>query len=334
MGEDNIGFMTKDLKTLISIIVPVYNVERYIEECLDSLLNQSYKNIEIIIVNDGSTDRSDEIIKKYAILNPNIIYLQQKNSGQAKARNTALKYVKGKYVIFIDSDDFLNKNALEKMYNNINESNSQVCIAGYYEYYNSTNKKKVIFKNNKTILNDNEIIEEVLNNRLQCLVSFKLFESKLLRECNFKFEVGRLFEDFFPILKAMTKANKVSVINEPVFYYRQRSDSSIRSKRISKVEDYFYATSLVLDYINVNYKEVIKVNSLNNFKVSRFSYMINLIVRNVKAIDRYNYLENKGFNEVNLGINKIIFSKARIKDKILCLLWKTKMFFILEILLN
>lgn len=334
MGKYNIGLYMRNIDNLISVIIPVYNVEEYIEECLDSILAQTYKNIEIIIVNDGSQDKSEQIINNYLELNKNIVYLKQENSGQAKARNLALEYATGKYVIFIDSDDFLELDALEKMYKKINQTDSDVCIGSYYKYYSNSNKEKYMVDGNNDKLKGIDVIDYVLNSRIHCLVSFKLIKKELLDKVNFKFEVGRLYEDFFPIFKTMVNSNNIAIVNEPIFYYRQRFESSTRAKRISKIDDYFHASKLVLDYINVNYNEVVKGNSLNNFKVSRFSYMINLITRNVEYKDRYNYLKKKNYEEVELNFNRIIFSGASIKDKILCLLWKFRMMLILDKILN
>ena len=99
-------------ENLISIIVPVYNVELYIEDCLKSLINQTYKNIEIIIVIDGSTDESEKICEKYRLLDNRILIIRQVNKGLSEARNTGIKHARGKYVIFVDSDDWLEKSAV------------------------------------------------------------------------------------------------------------------------------------------------------------------------------------------------------------------------------
>lgn len=109
---------------LISIVVPVYNAEKYIVEFLDSLLNQDFKKFELIVVNDGSTDKSEEIILKYKEKFNYFKYIKQKNQGQSEARNKAIRYIRGKYTLFLDPDDYLEKNMLKEMYTVAKENDS------------------------------------------------------------------------------------------------------------------------------------------------------------------------------------------------------------------
>ena len=103
------------MNELVSIVVPIYNVEKYLSKCIDSLISQTYKNLEIILVNDGSTDQSGEIAQQYAKQDSRIRYIVQKNKGLGGARNTGLEYAKGNYILFIDSDDYIRNNMVEKM---------------------------------------------------------------------------------------------------------------------------------------------------------------------------------------------------------------------------
>lgn len=126
----------------ISIIVPVYNVEKYLPQCLESLINQTYANIEIICVNDGSTDNSLEILDKYAKRDSRIIVINQKNSGVSVARNAALKIISGKYLMFVDGDDWIELNNCETAYNLIEKYNADVVMWSYIrEYPNKALKK-------------------------------------------------------------------------------------------------------------------------------------------------------------------------------------------------
>ena len=116
---------------LISIIVPVYNVEKYLEQCLESLLNQTYKNIEIIVVNDGSTDQSLDILKKYSFKDNRIKLYSQKNQGISAARNTALEHINGKYVMFVDSDDWIEINTCEIALHEMKKNDSDIVMWAY-----------------------------------------------------------------------------------------------------------------------------------------------------------------------------------------------------------
>ena len=123
----------KNQKPLVSVIVPVYNVEKYLEECLDSIINQTLEDIEIICVNDGSTDNSLKILKKYAKKDNRIKIINQKNCGLGCARNSGLNQSQGDYIFFLDSDDYLNPNILEKLYPKALESHSEIGKLSHFD---------------------------------------------------------------------------------------------------------------------------------------------------------------------------------------------------------
>lgn len=128
-------------KPLISIIVPVYNTGEYLSRCLDSILNQTYKNIEVIIIDDGSTDDSLKIIREYAKRNSAIKYFTQNNSGQATARNKGIKYADGEYIMFVDSDDYVSNDFCEVAYNSIHNNYSEIAFFDMYAGRNNSFQK-------------------------------------------------------------------------------------------------------------------------------------------------------------------------------------------------
>ena len=121
----------------ISIVVPVYNVENYIEECINSIINQTYKNLEIILVDDGSTDSSGKICDKFAKNDDRIKVIHKKNEGLGKTRNVRILESTGDYLFFVDSDDFIDLNTIEKLYNRSNNGTMDLVICDYYKYYNN-----------------------------------------------------------------------------------------------------------------------------------------------------------------------------------------------------
>ena len=125
----------------VSIIVPVYNVEKYLKRCIDSLINQTLKDIEIIVVDDGSTDNSGQIIKKYQEKNSNIKYYKKENGGLSDARNYGMKYAQSEYIAFLDSDDFVDKTMYEKMYNKAIEDNADYVECDFYWAYPKAEEK-------------------------------------------------------------------------------------------------------------------------------------------------------------------------------------------------
>ena len=145
MGNDS---MVNEKNVELSIIVPVYNVEKYLEQCLESLLNQTYKNIEIIVVNDGSTDQSLDILKKYSFKDNRIKLYSQKNQGISAARNTALEHINGKYVMFVDSDDWIEINTCEIALHEMKKNDSDIVMWAYRREY--LNKKNITFNPTRT----------------------------------------------------------------------------------------------------------------------------------------------------------------------------------------
>ena len=144
----------------VSIIVPVYNVEKYLSKCLESLINQTLKDIEIICVNDGSTDNSLSILKEYANKDSRIKIIDKQNEGVSVARNTGIEVATGEYLIFVDSDDYLVENACEKALNTIEHNNSDICIFGHYDLVD----EKLV----KSSVNKDIIKAQKQNNQLKC----------------------------------------------------------------------------------------------------------------------------------------------------------------------
>lgn len=149
-------------KPLVSIIVPVYNVEKYLEKCLDTLIGQTLKNIEIICVNDGSTDNCGEILYKYSQRDSRIIVVKQENHGLSAARNTGMSYVSGKYIMFVDSDDWIEMETCETAFNTAESINADLVFWSYTREYGDSSKEKLMFWEDKAVFE-----EEQVKNQLQ-----------------------------------------------------------------------------------------------------------------------------------------------------------------------
>lgn len=220
---------------LISIIVPIYNVENYLRQCLDSLINQTYKNLEIIVINDGSTDNSGIICQEYAQKDNRIIYIEKENGGQSEARNMGLDRMTGTYVTFVDSDDWVEPNYVEVLYKKLLEYCADIAVGNYYSY----NEQEGIFYfhifgnsyyekvyDNVSIFENFYESEHMKNFALIC-VGGKLYKSDLFREL--RFEVGKLGEDGYLNQKIYLLAEKTIYLNAGLYAYRQREGSSSRS---------------------------------------------------------------------------------------------------------
>lgn len=271
----------KDLK--ISVIIPVYNVENYLSECLDSVLNQTFEDLEVICVNDGSTDSSPEILNDYAKKDSRIKIINQENQGLGAARNTGLKYANGKYVWFIDSDDFIEKDCLNALYHNAQSNDSDLVLFNfnfYDEFKNSFADSGVhlekIFGNidfdNFTFVYD-EIKIHVMNSYFSAWS--KLFKKEFLDKYHFSFQEGISYEDILFQIKTFLYSSKMSFLPKNLYNYRITNLSSIMNDK-SKSFEIIPVIDSVEDFLkNSRFFEEFKLEFLI-FKITQLTYHISL----------------------------------------------------------
>ena len=226
----------------VSVIVPVYNVEEYIQRCLESLVDQTLKDIEIIIVNDGSEDNSIEIVNNFIKKYPEkIVYLEKENGGLSDARNYGIPYAKGEYIAFLDSDDYVEKNMYEKMYDIAKKENSDMVECDFYWEYPNKKKKDVgVIYNNQ-----HEMMENI-----RVVAWNKLIKREIIEISKVQFPKGYRYEDVEFTYKLIPYLNKVSFVKEPMIHYIQRPDS-ISNSQNEKTKDIFD----ILDHVIEFYKE-------------------------------------------------------------------------------
>lgn len=249
----------------VSIIVPVYNVEKYLERCLKSLVDQTLKDIEIIIVNDGSIDGSQIIIDKYKSKYPDMIksfYI--KNGGAAKARNYGLNYVTGEYIGFVDSDDYISEEMFEKLYNKAKEKEADIVCCNYYRVIDEEKFNKKSFGNNKILkedLFDKNIYEaNLLFDEVPYLWN-KIFKTEIIKDNNFKFfDDLRIYEDLLFTYQAFSKANKISRVEDALYYYMVSRQESLTHVLTEKRFDIFKVTEKLVKY----YKEINKYEEVKD----------------------------------------------------------------------
>lgn len=211
----------------VSIIIPVYNVEDYIVECIESCLAQTYSNYEIIIVDDGSSDGSGELCDEISKKDERVFVLHQENQGLSVARNNGLDIAKGDYIAFLDGDDFIAPNMLENSLSAIRNSNIDIV---FFEFYNGIESRKDtnIKKNdNNTIINSEECIQLLLQHKLGDVVWNGLYKRSVI--CDIKFPEGKIAEDVFWKYKAIINAKKIVLIPDYLYYYRIRNGSITNS---------------------------------------------------------------------------------------------------------
>ena len=233
----------------VSIIVPVYNTENYLKKCLDSLVNQTIKNIEIIIVNDGSNDNSQSIIDEYSQKYPNIKCLSKENGGLSDSRNYAFSYVAGKYIGFVDSDDYIEQDMYEKMYNKASQNDLDLIECNFIWEYENKIKNDIGTK----YLNINDYF---LNGRV--MACNKLFKTSIIKENNIKFPIGLRYEDIEFFYKLVPYINKYELLEDPFYHYVQRSNSIINEQNYKTADIFEILKNIIIYYKNNNIYEEYK----------------------------------------------------------------------------
>ena len=255
------------MKKGISIIVPIYNSEKYLNKCIDSLINQTEKNIEIILVNDGSTDNSEEIIKEYK--DKRIKYYKNKNQGIGKTRNFGIEQATGSYIMFVDSDDYIEKNACEKMYNKAVNENLDVVLCDFYKEYDNGNIEEIHTNsfNNSSLKENPNIITDYL-----CPWA-KIYDRKLIIDNNIKFVENLKYEDAPFVIKALCTAKKIGKIDECLNYYliHDNSETTVRDKKcfdILQIIDIIRNYTSNFDYLKEKIDEL-TVRIITNYTIQQ-----------------------------------------------------------------
>ena len=212
----------------ISVIVPVYNVEAYLERCVESILKQTYSNLEILLVNDGSTDKSGELCDQLALRDQRIRVIHKENGGLSDARNRGIDEASSDLIGFIDSDDYIDEDMYETLYRHLRESNADLSMCGHYDVFHQIPEKQV--SEIKTWnLSSEEAIKMVMEAKVLSVTAVnKLYKKELFN--HLKFEVGKIAEDAFIMIRLLDQCQKVVATNEKKYYYVHRENSITTQK--------------------------------------------------------------------------------------------------------
>ena len=239
---------------LISVIVPVYRVEKYLRKCVDSILKQTYKNMEIILVDDGSDDLCPDICEEYAKKDKRVKVIHQINGGLSAARNSGIRAAKGKYISFIDSDDYIEKDMYEILVKRMGEDESQMAVCNYIyvdesgNFIESLNKKNGIIDG---VITPKQALERLILDRNCYYIPAwnKLYERSLFEDI--EFPEGKLNEDEFVVHYIYEKCRKISCVEKALYYYVQRMGSimntNVSVKRLDVVEAYLKRTQYFME---------------------------------------------------------------------------------------
>ena len=295
----------------VSVIVPIYNVEKYLEKCINSLLSQTLEDIQIILVNDGSKDNSGNIAKEYEKNNKNrVIYVEKENGGLSDARNYGLKYATGDFIAFLDSDDYIEKNAYEEMYNKAIEENADYVECDFiWEFPNKIRvDKQYPYKNKKEMLS---FVRVVAWN--------KLIKRQLITDNNLEFPKGLRYEDVEFTYKLIPFINKFAYVDKPFIHYVQR-EGSIANVQNERTAEIFTVLDNVIEFYKKNniyeeYRDELEYNYARYLLCSSLKRMCKIkdkIVREKLLTESWkrlnsnfpNWKKNVILKTVNTGKNK------------------------------
>lgn len=301
---------------LISIIVPVYNVENYIDECIHSIINQSYENIEVILVDDGSTDNSGSLCEKFSLIDSRIVTLHKENGGLSDARNYGITHSNGEYIMFVDSDDVIDKDIVKVLYNLTQKDKEiDVSVCGL-KRFNDENSPKFINRDRYYILDKEDSLKEFLyQKKISTSSCGKLYRRSVIK--NIFFIKNQRFEDNEFIFKVLLNVDKVIVSESDLYAYRYRQNSITTSSFDEK--DF--------DIIDIGKKVTGITNNLNeNLRIAGITYQCTNCLRiylNISdrftSYDEYKYCLKYLYENSNIIISE---SQARLKFKIALILYK------------
>ena len=290
---------------MIDIIIPVYNVEKYLKKCINSVLHQTYKNYQIILIDDGSTDSSGKICDEYANRFAQITVKHQPNGGLSAARNTGLSMSSSQYIMFIDSDDWIEPNTLEILFQKLTQNKADIVCCGFFfqfENYQKTWHKNTSDKN--YIYNSQEAIKTFfLRKKIGAAAWGKLYNRKLFE--NVSYPVGEIHEDIAIIIQLLSKASTIIYCPIPLWHYRQQEGSlsrNIYSKKNYVLYNHLISLSSILKkypnlqeeyegYFYVGIKSLLSLFKTNEVRI-KYASDYNFF-RTIRKKGLYKILTNK-----------------------------------------
>lgn len=298
---------------LISIIVPIYNVEKFLTNCIESLIHQTYQNLEIILVDDGSTDKSKEISDEYAKKFNNVVVFHKRNGGLSDTRNYGITKANGKYICFVDSDDYVNKRYCEILYKNIKQTNADISTCAFLRVDDTYISKEADYRNE-----DIKIYEKDIDKQKNILYELngdtvvawnKLYRKEIWDEIHYP--IGKLHEDEYIIHHILDKCGKIVYTNLKLYYYYQRDNSIMTSKYNEKKLDIIDAL-----YDRLNFYK--KKKEYNILVPRAYTIFMKMIINHHRLAK-----ENSNLNICNMMVtrykreyDKDIIKVLKIKDKV------------------
>ncbi len=294
------------MNKLVSVIIPVFNVEDYLKQCIESILKQTYKNLEIIILNDGSTDNSKSICEIYKKKDSRIKLYSKKNGGLSSARNYGLEKSNGDYILFVDSDDFIENWMVEELINKCEQNDCQIGMIGVYKFFSSQKFYKESNFNQFGKVNSLIALKNCLLNGFYAWN--KIYKRELIINKRFK---DKLYEDIYLIPYILEDTKNIYISEKYGYYYRQRKSSIVHSSFNNKKMDFYYAANIL--YTHFEKRQELK-QELDAFYCLVLSNLISDVYSQKRKFSKeynlfYNELNCRKKDFIN---NNLISKKKRI----------------------
>lgn len=313
------------MNKLVSIIIPVYNVAPYLNKCLDSLIKQTYKEIEIILVNDGSTDNSYEICKSYADLYKKIKLFQKINGGAASARNLALDKATGDYICFVDSDDYVELDYVYRLVEELEKNNADVAICSYANL-DKIKFTKYDYEIKEKIFSDEEYIENFLTDWTSALIWNKIFKKEVIGDL--RFPVGHKIDDEFFTYQCVMNCKKIYFFNESLYVYRLRKSSIMNdSNKETILKDRLQYLTERYDNVVIRYPNL-KTKYLENLMDNFITIKRSIKDKKLYRLFFNKYLKEMTFSNVNVKFKIIYLVNQFNKKEIKCSYTNTDDYFV------
>ena len=292
---------------LVSIIVPVYKVEKYLRDCINSLLNQTYKNLEIILIDDESPDNCPHICDEFAAMDMRISVIHQKNGGAGKARNIGLSRATGKYICFVDSDDLVERDYVLKLVRAIEQTDSDIAVCSYYNLYKNRKEKKG-YSGSFQVMTQRDFLLLFLNDWTCSLIWNKIFKREVIDKI--RFVEGHKIDDEFFTYQVVIRANKIALFNDPLYEYRMRASS------VMNLSNQYNEQAILkdrLEYIIQRYHDISK--AYPEIRLPYLKDMVNNLIILWKKCKNNHKLKEILSYQINAHCKEILLSNVGFKLK-------------------
>lgn len=295
----------------VSVIIPVYNAGKFLNTCLESVINQTLQEIEIICIDDGSLDNSMEILREYASIDSRIKIFQQKNLYAGVARNVGIEHARGEYLVFLDADDFFELSLLEKEYDKITSFNADICLCGANKYDNATGKfhKMPSWLNTKYITREvfnKDILKENIFNVTSACPWTKMFSASFIKSNDLKYQAVPRANDVYFVLSALTLAERIVAVDQELVHYRVNNKDSLQSNNKKSPKVFLEALDAVADRVDLS-------NRNEEYKQAFTNIAMNHIAYNLRTLEASNSFD--AFLMVVEDLKKYYLDKFLMKDK-------------------